>query len=391
MLSRWLALVLIVVAVVCLSRGARADQSTAHSVSVAVLTLDSDDAEEQAEALTGALRSRIRASQGWSLIETTQSLGMLTAALRCPAKPVSAECEQRIAEQLKSDRYIFGYVMRGPQDGQVTAEIHLYQKSKPDTVIRESYSENLKDQNDDALRKIAQHILERLGGNAVGAIVVRMGTEDGEVIVDGDKRVPLQNGSARLELSPGGHSVEVVVNGQPSQRRNVLVMAGKETVVDLGLAATDDAPFKSSKPFPTKKVVGAAAMAIGVGLGAFAVERSLTYFDARSEFDSRPDYSNSSLYDVPKGQELDVCEAKLRSTGNINEPACNLSKEAKSASTTAIITGLAGGLLIGAGVYLFFISPDNTESSPPMGKRRGPRLVPTVGHASGGLLLSGSF
>jgi hypothetical protein len=392
MLSRWLALVLIVGAVVCLPRGARADQSTAHSLPVAVLTLDSDDAEEHADALTGALRSRVRASQGWSLIETTQSLGMLTAALRCPAKPVPAECEQRIAEQLKSDRYIFGYVMRGPQVGQVTAEVHLYQKNKPDTVIRESYSENLTDQNDDALRKIAQRILERLGGNVVGAIVVRMGTENGEVVVDGDKRVSLQNGSARLELSPGGHSVEVVVNGHASQRRNVLVTAGKETVVDLGLAATeDDDPFKPSKPFPTKKVVGAAALAIGVGLGAFAVERTLAYFDAKSEFDSRPDYKNGNLYDLAPGQELDVCEAKLRGTGNKNEPACNLSKKARSASTTAVITGLASGLLLGAGVYLFFMSPDSAESSPTTGKRRGPRLVPIVGYGSGGFSLSGSF
>jgi len=71
---RWLWLWLVVLALfaVVVPRTAQAEPSTAaHSLPVAVLSLDSDDAEEQADALTGALRSRIRKSQGWSLIETS--------------------------------------------------------------------------------------------------------------------------------------------------------------------------------------------------------------------------------------------------------------------------------------------------------------------------------
>ncbi|MGC8000945.1 hypothetical protein, partial [Salmonella enterica] len=83
-------------------------------------------------------------------------------------------------------------------------------------------------------------------GTAVGTIVVRMGSENGEVIVDGEKRVPLEKGTARLDLSPGGHSVEVAVPGQGPQKRNVLVTAGKETVVDLALANTG--PGEPAKP-----------------------------------------------------------------------------------------------------------------------------------------------
>src|SRR4051812_11860690 len=133
MLRRWVAFVVVLIAVVSMvPRTARADNSSAHSVAVAVLALDSDDAEEQADALTGALRAKIRNSQGWALVETQQSLGMLTAALRCPGKPIPADCEQRISEHLKTDRFIFGYVSKGPQAGQVTVEVHLYQKSKPD-------------------------------------------------------------------------------------------------------------------------------------------------------------------------------------------------------------------------------------------------------------------
>src|ERR1700723_946621 len=72
-----------------------------------VLEIDSDDADDQAEALTGALRSRVRSAQGWSLPETSQSLRMLTAALRCPVRP-DAPCLQRIGDHLKTDRFVWG-------------------------------------------------------------------------------------------------------------------------------------------------------------------------------------------------------------------------------------------------------------------------------------------
>ena len=147
-------LVLLVLTVLALPRIARADQPGAHTVPVAVLAFDSEDSEEQADAVTGAVRSRVRAAPGWSLIETTQSLGMLTAAMKCPTRP-PPECQQKIAEQIRTERYIWGFVMKGPTQGQVTAEIHLYQKGKADTVLKESNADNLKDSNDDTLRKIA--------------------------------------------------------------------------------------------------------------------------------------------------------------------------------------------------------------------------------------------
>src|SRR4051794_1055170 len=185
----------LLLAVLALPHVAHADQPGAHTVPVAVLAFDSEDAEEQADAITGAVRSRIRAAQGWSLIETTQSLGMMTAAFKCPSRP-PPDCQQKIAEQIKAERYIFGFVAKGPTAGSVTAEIHLYQKGKADTVLKETYADNLKDSNDDTLRKIAARIVERLGGTAVGVIVVRSSDQTGDVVVDGEKHVPLDKGTA---------------------------------------------------------------------------------------------------------------------------------------------------------------------------------------------------
>ena len=398
MLRRWLVLALVVFAVVLLPRGhARADQSTAHSVSVAVLAFDSDDAEEQADALTGALRSRIRASQGWSLVETSQSLGMLTAALRCQSKPISAECEQKIADQIKSERYIFGYVTKGPQANQVTAEIHLYQKSKPDTVIRESYADNLKDQNDDTLRKIAQRVLERLGGTAVGTIVVRMGSENGEVIVDGEKRVPLEKGTARLELSAGGHSVEVAVAGQAPQKRNVLVTAGKETVVDLALTSTAPAPAPTSEtPFPTRKVVGGGLVALGVGAGVFATVMGLGHLEAKK---AGEDYAKGTGPENPEDPRLpagmkpdQACESGAL---NPNTTICKKEDEAYTKSIMFWVASPAAAVFLLAGAYFLFTDGGSDEKASTTGKAAPPKprvkAAPSIGYNSAGLILSGSF
>src|ERR1700679_3939873 len=101
--SRLAQLFVLLGTLVLWSRPARAQ--LARPQGIHVLDIDSDDADDQAEALTGALRSRVRAAPGWLLLDATQSLSMLTAALRCPQHP-DAACLQRIGDQLKSDRFL---------------------------------------------------------------------------------------------------------------------------------------------------------------------------------------------------------------------------------------------------------------------------------------------
>src|SRR5690242_10233857 len=103
MLRRWTVFAPALLSMLCVPRPAKADPSTAHTLPVAVVGLDSDDAEEQAEGLTTALRQHVKNSTGWSIQETQQSLSMLTAALRCPPKAPGADCEQKIADQLKAE------------------------------------------------------------------------------------------------------------------------------------------------------------------------------------------------------------------------------------------------------------------------------------------------
>jgi len=369
---------LIVFALVLLTfaRRAEADQPGAHTVPVAVLAFDSEDAEEQADALTGALRSRIRAAQGWSLIETTQSLGMLTAALKCPSRP-PVDCQQRIAEQIRAERYIWGFVAKGPTTGQVTAEIHLYQKGKSDTVVRETYADNLRDANDDTLRKIAARIVERLGGTAVGVVVVRAPDQNGEVVIDGEKHIPLKDGTARAELAAGGHAIELAPVGAPITKRNVLVTAGRETVVEFMAPTVATPPGQEERSsFPTRKVIGGATMAVGVGLGALAVVSLVNYLDAQSEGE---EYAKTV---VPQG------DVPCRE----HDPVCKrYDNDAKTASAIGWVAGGASVVALGVGAFLFFGASDSSEKPAKAAAAPKTRIVPTGGFGSGGLMVVGSF
>ncbi|CAN5795791.1 hypothetical protein BH11MYX4_BH11MYX4_25800 [soil metagenome] len=358
-----------------LPRAARADQPGAHTVPVAVLAFDSEDAEDQADALTGALRSRIRAAQGWSLIETTQSLGMMTAAFKCPARP-TPECQQKIAEQIKAERYIFGFVAKGPTSGQVTAEIHLYQKGKADTVLKEVDADNLKDANDDTLRKIAARIVERLGGTAVGVIVVKSSESAGEVVVDGEKHVPLDKGTARIELAAGGHSVEVASASGSSSKRNIIVTAGRETVVEFtGTTATTEPPPPAGKS-NTRKIVGGATMGVGAVLGAVAVIELVRYLDQQSKGDDRRGELDKND-PINGGKNCVEYDTKCK----------EIDSASKVASGLAIGFGAGAAVALGVGAYIFFSDPGSGEKT----AATKTRLVPSLGAGSGSLTLVGSF
>jgi hypothetical protein len=388
----WLVwLLVVVVAFAAWPRGARADQPGAHTVAVAVLAIDSEDAETQAEALTGALRSRIRNAQGWSLVETTQSLGMLTAALRCPSHP-QPDCQQKIAEAVKVDRYIWGFVGKGPTQGQVTAEVHFYQKGKPDTVVKEAYADNLTDPNDDkGIGKVAAHILDRLGGSAMGIVVVHAGDVAGEVIVDGDKRVPLQAGQARIELGAGGHAIEVSTGSGPPMKRNVLVTAGKETIVEMAGEPPPPPPpprgaaEPPSSPFPTQKVIAGALVVAGIALGVVSAVEYARYKSATNDGDKIDPHQLPPKTADKSSAEL-ACD--IQSPTDVQRTACNLDKDARNASTIAIITGIAGGLAIGGGIVLWVT--DSGSSDKPAARRKA-RLVPVAGPGGGSLLLTGWF
>lgn len=396
MARRLLALLAALVLLVVLTppRAARAEGTSATAVPIMVLAFDSEDAEDQADGLTAALKSRVRASHAWTLLETNQSLAMLTAALKCPGSRPTAECQLKIADHLKQDRFVWGVVTKaGP--GHVQAEAHLYQRGKADTAAQEKYAGNLKDGNDDALRQVAQRLLDKLSGVALAVLVVKAGDLNGEVVIDGDKRFPLKNGSARIELSPDTHAVEVVAPGAPAgNKQTVLLQAGKEKVVELGPKAAPTTPgappaTEESKPFPTRKVVGGVMAAAGVGLGIFAVERYSTWKGKQDEIDGK----YSAGIGNTNGQRVPACDAPDPPNVNASnkQQACDFSNQANAVGITGIIAGSVGGLLVLGGAYFLFTGGDDTKEKKAAARPRVREVSPWASTSGAGVGFAGSF
>src|ERR1700722_1454117 len=114
-----------------------ADAPSAKAQPVYVLSLSTEDSDDQADALTQAMRSRVRQSHGWSLLETPQSFETLAIALKCPPKP-DAPCLQRIGDQLHADHFVWGTLSKGGP-GQVKATLHMWTRGKSDVEATNSY------------------------------------------------------------------------------------------------------------------------------------------------------------------------------------------------------------------------------------------------------------
>jgi hypothetical protein len=332
-------------------RPAHAEPPTSRAVPVYVLSLWTDDADDQADALTQALRSRVRQAQGWSLLETPQSFETLAIALKCPAKP-DAPCLQRVADQIHADHYVWGTMARKKGPGEVNAEVHLWSRGKGDTDASESYSDNLKDASDEALRQIAARLFGKLtGGGAAGTLVVHAGTGGGAVLVDGVEKATLEGGVARVDVGGGDHTIVVRVPGFEPASQQSIVTVGQEQEMNFALTAVpvvgqDQTPHA---PFPTRTVLGYAAIVAGAGLlVASGVETAAWVNDSNISQNDRKQVPST----VP-----DVCAAEVNSQAL---DACHRSKNAVSVSTLGWIFGGAGAVLAGTGIALLVTGHDGS-------------------------------
>jgi hypothetical protein len=322
-----------------------------------VLGIDSDDAEDQADALTGALRSRVRSAPGWSLQETQHALGMLTAALRCPSKP-DAACLQRIADQLHTDRFVWGVMSKAP-GSQVTAEIHLWARGKPDSSAKETYSDNLRDQNDETLRKIAARILDKIAGTVTtGTVTVHAGDADGVVWINGQKSRALEHGTATIDLAAGRYDVEVRAEGfTTAKQESVTVVAGQDTSVPLKLvpvAAPSAEPASSGGNIDIRRVAGWSLIGVGVVAGIVAGVEGVEFLSAKNDLNSARQGVSSNV--------TDICASSVAfNSAAVN--ACNKYNAAASDRTVGTIFAAVGVVSVGIGAILLLTEPKKEGSA----------------------------
>ena len=350
-------------------------------VTVHVIAFDSDDAsEDQADALTAAMRQRVRNAPSLQLAESNQSLATLLPALKCPTRPDSA-CLQRIGDQLKTDRFFWGNVVKATIARQVVAEIHLWTRGKPEQVAKETYSDNLKDQNDDALKRIAGQLFERLTGQATqGTIIVHaIGAQAGTVLVDGRASQPLDHGQATLLLPSGSHSIDVQAEGMATtaQTVNVVVNATNEITFELK-ATVVGGPPPPSGPSHTKRTVG--FIMLGVAGAAIVTGGVLAglYFGG-SDAGAYNDWFDKNKANISGNACTNANLATQALPGH--DPACSAREHADTFGTMSWAAIGGGAALATIGVILIMTDRGKEE-----GARAGQlRVLPSFGPNGGGV------
>ncbi len=338
-----------------------------------VLAIWTDDADDQAEALTRALRSRVRATAGWSLGETTQSFETLAIALRCPPRP-DPPCLDRIGDQLHANQYIWGTMAKAR--GEVTAELHLWRRNGTESADSATYAESYKDPDDPRLRAIAMRLFDNMVVPAPGpTLVVHAGTGAGAVFVDEVRRGALTAGVAYIAVTAGVHKIEVRVPGFQTATQSATVGATGEQALDFPLlpsgAITEHTQRESSSRSFAWTIVGYSAIAAGVGCLVAAGVEGLRWSDDRSASDKDranvPSSVSNVCSDTANGFALDACQK---------------SDDAKSAAVLGWVFAAAGAALGGTGAWLLLAAP-NKPAHEPTGTRTSQRppveLVPTLG------------
>ena len=304
-----LALMALVVSLVLLHPApALAEPPNGKATPVYVLSVWTNDVDDQADALTQALRSRVRQAPGWSLAETNQSFETLSIALRCPPTP-NESCLDRIGDQLHADHYVWGTMAR-EKPGEVSAELRLWSRGKPQIEATETFSDNLKDPGDEALRAVAGRLFAKLtSSGATGTLVVHAGTSTGTVLVDGVAKGKLDGGVARVDLPEGAHTVVVRVPGFTAPSQAVTLQDGGEAEISFALtpaeggAEASGAPEQpqepvEKKPFPTRKVIGYATVVVGVGFLVAAGIEGTRWLSDKNASDTDRNSVPSNVTDV---------------------------------------------------------------------------------------------
>ena len=261
---------------------------------VAVLTIQTLDAFEQADALSLALKRVVEEADGWSLAKTERdyALQALVPSLGC-TDPPDAACEEKIAREIKVDRFIWGTMK--VEGNEVAGDLHFWVKGKGSTATTFKYSSNLTVAVDEALTGIARQKLDELtGGTPGGRIILRVGTFDGTVTVDGKPAGVLKQGVATVDVAAGPHVVSVEVPGYSAVTTKVDI--GPREAREISLSPT---PAPEAGP-PYQQIFGFTLLGLGAvsaGVGAYGGIRSLQLTSELEEYAG----------DVPAGKS--ACEA----------------------------------------------------------------------------------
>lgn len=366
---------------------AHADPTGPGALPIQIISVKTDDADDHAEALTVALKSEVRKLRGWSLGEGDYSLEVLTLALRCPT-PMDTACEQRIADQIKASRFIWGTVKKAAGH-RIAGALHWWTRDGKKTNTDLSYSDNLTEPSDEALRKVAASALLALtGGPPQGSVAVSAGNVTGQVFVDGQDAGAIKDGRTTLSLPIGAHKVEVRASGYAPTSGDVNIVPGSSVSLGLAPQPAQAAPAVAETPSSTNARSIAAYGALATG-GIFVIGGIYSSFKV-SSINNR-----DGFVAYRSGIAGDVCDAAKAGViaqrgGGPVAGAWGPAEVDGNCSTAKTFTALQwvfyglGALSVGAGTYLLMTEERGQGKTPPASARI--QLMPfAIPGAGGGL------
>lgn len=323
---------------------------------VHVVAVKSDDALDQAEALTVALKKAVRDSKGWSLGDSEQSLEFLALKMDC-TEPIDAACEARIAEVLKADRYLWAVIAFDKADkGKVTGTLNFYVRGKGTSRAPLSYSANLTDPNADGLIQVTESAVSQVtGGAPTGSLEVKTGGVAGQIFIDDQPMGALPADGASYQLPSGDHRVVVKAPGYEDAEGTTTVKPATTVQLSLSLVALPE-----EAPLDGRLYGGIAALAIGVGAGAVGLWSSLEV----NSIDSDAQWTEF-LGTVPDDGGANACQRARDGIPGVDYGAQfannidDLRGKCDDADTFEVLQAVmypVAGVAAGVGVYLIMTS-----------------------------------
>ena len=251
---------------------ARAAEPGRDAVPLTVLGVKSDDALDQAEALTDALRTAVLHLPGWSLAATKDALEVHMLRLTPPCKEATA-CEAAIAAALRVDRIIWATITLGDAHT-VVGTVNLYAGGKRATAELRFASE-LTDATDEHLILVARQALDKVtGGPPLGSIKIATGGVTGELSIDGTPMAVLSAAGGTVEAPAGDHAIRIKAAGYVDATAQVHVTPF--TTVDATVALVPEGQAKPTAfPVDGRMIGGFVGLGVGVALGAVGLWTAL--------------------------------------------------------------------------------------------------------------------
>lgn len=347
---------------------------------ISVIAIQTPDADDQAEALTKALRNAVKVLPGWSMAEGDYSLEVLTISLKC-VEPPDATCQSRIADQIKADRYVWGIITKA--GAEVKGDLFLWVRGQGTKQTSLKYSANLTEANDESLRQIATKAINDLtGGPPQGTVHVKVsGDVAGQVFIDGQPVGSLTNGEGTFPAPAGPHKVVVKAPGYSSVESPVVVKPAVAADVVVTLV-----PLESPKPTNFKRIGGFAAVGAGVAFGVVGVVSSVKMGGLQKQLEGDNLIGKNYLDVQPYSTKEDLCEF-ANAGGDPQQPDVNadVKRICSDGSTFQMLQFVMyplAAISAGAGVYLLMTSGGSAEAP-----KTGWTITPQIGMDSGKVTL----